>query len=132
MKIRVGEDVYIIPIRYILGSFQAKKGAIKTIEGRGEVVDFRGQCLPLVRLDHALGIETNRLLQEGIVVVVDAETKRMGFLVEEILGEQQIVIKSIDKNFRRVPGIAGATILGDGTVSLILDVYGLERRLFNR
>lgn len=132
MKIRVEDEVFIIPVRYILGSFQVREGDIKTIEAKGEVVDFREQCLPLVRLNQALGLGSDGLSQDGIVVIVDAEVRRMGFLVDEILGEQQIVIKSLDKNFRRVPGIAGATILGDGTVSLILDIYGLERKLFNQ
>lgn len=130
MKVEVAEEVFIIPTRYILGCFQAKEGVIKTIEARGETVNFRGEYLPLVRLNRALGIDTHGFSKDGIVVVVDGERKRMGLLVDDVLGEQQVVIKSLDKHFRRVPGIAGATILGDGSVSLVLDIYGLEKLLF--
>jgi len=130
MKVEVAEEVFIIPTRYILGCFQVKEGVIKTVEARGETVDFRGEYLPLVRLNRALGLDGRGSSKNGIVVVVDGETKRMGLLVDDIPGEQQIVIKSLDKHFRRVPGIAGATILGDGSVSLVLDIYGLERLLF--
>lgn len=130
MKVEVAEEVFIIPTRYILGCFQVKEGVIKTVEARGETVDFRGEYLPLVRLNRALGLDGRGSSKNGIVVVVDSETKKMGLLVDDIPGEQQIVIKSLDKHFRRVPGIAGATILGDGSVSLVLDIYGLERLLF--
>lgn len=132
MKVEVAEGVYIIPTRHILGCFQVKEGVIKTVEAKGETVDFRGEYLPLVRLNRTFGLDAHGFSKDGIVVVVDGETKRMGLLVDDILGEQQIVIKSLDKHFRRVPGMAGATVLGDGSVSLVLDIYGLEKLLFKK
>jgi two-component system chemotaxis sensor kinase CheA len=67
---------------------------------------------------------------EALVVIVESEKRRLGFLVDDVIGEQQAVIKSLDKNFKRVKGVTGATILGDGTISLILDIHGIERMAF--
>jgi len=98
------------------------------VAGKGEVLRFRGQHLPILRLYEQFGAEnavTN--LENGLLVVVEADGRQVGLFVDDLQGQQQISIKSLEKNFRRVAGVAGATILGDGRVGLILDISGLIR-----
>lgn len=131
MTVKVGEEIITIPLLSIVESIRPNKNSVKTVEGRGEVVDARGEYLPLVRLHEVFDIETGRTdPSEALVVIVESAERRFGVLVDDVLGEQQAVIKSLEKNFRQVDGTAGATILGDGTVSLILDIHGLERLAF--
>jgi len=93
-----------------------------------EVFRFRDEYLPLIRL-YELYSATPRTtnIQEGLMVVVEGDGKRAGLFVDELLGQQQVVIKSLESNYKRVEGISGATILGDGSVALILDIPGLIR-----
>ncbi|MCL6471583.1 MAG: chemotaxis protein CheA [Firmicutes bacterium] len=131
MNVKVGKEILTIPLLSIIESVRPKKEAVKTIEGRGEVIDARGEYLPLVRLHRIFNIETDKTdPTEALVVIVESGQRKFGILVDDVLGEQQAVIKSLEKNFRQVQGTAGATILGDGTVSLILDIHGLERLAF--
>lgn len=131
MTVKVGGEVITIPLLSIIESIRPKSNSVKTVEGRGEVVDARGGYLPLVRLHEVFDIETEKTdPSEALVVIVESAERRFGVLVDDVLGEQQAVIKSLEKNFRQVDGAAGATILGDGTVSLILDIHGLERLAF--
>ncbi len=126
MTVRVGRDTYIIPLLSILESSQPKGDMIKTVVGKGELVNVRGNYLPMMRL-----YEIFRLQPEitdptrAILLILETEGERVAVMVDEILGQQQVVIKSMEQNFRKVEGIAGATILGDGTVGFILDVRGL-------
>jgi two-component system chemotaxis sensor kinase CheA len=98
------------------------------------VFSFRGFYLPIVRLYDLFGVEPRtRSLEEGLVVVVEGEGhQRMGLFVDELLGQQQVVIKSLEANYGHVEGVSGATILGDGSVALILDVLGLIRAATQR
>lgn len=126
--VKIGEDCYIIPLLSIIESVQIRAGAVNRVAGRGEVLKFRGQHLPILRLYQmfgAVGAVTD--LEKGLLVVVEADGRQVGLFVDDLLGQQQVSIKSMEKNFRRVAGVAGATILGDGRVGLILDISGLIR-----
>ena len=126
MTVRVGRESYIIPLVSILESIQPTASSVKTITGKGEVVEVRGSYHPIVRLSEAFSIEADcQDPTKAILVMLETEHERVAVMVDELLGQQQVVIKSLEKNFRKVKGIAGATILGDGTVSFILDVRGL-------
>ena len=109
-------------------SGEQRAEAVNRVAGKGEVLRFRGQHLPILRLYEQFGAEnavTN--LENGLLVVVEADGRQVGLFVDDLQGQQQISIKSLEKNFRRVAGVAGATILGDGRVGLILDISGLIR-----
>ena len=126
MTVRVGAETYILPLVSIVESIQPKAEAVKTVVGKGEVVEVRGTYVPVVRLHEAFGVKADVTEPAGaILVIVETEGERVALSVDELLGQQQVVIKSLEQNFRKVPGVAGATILGDGTVGLIVDVRGL-------
>jgi two-component system chemotaxis sensor kinase CheA len=126
MTIRVGRETYIVPMLSILESIRPKSEALKTIVGKGELIDVRGVYLPVIRLYEVFNVEPeHRDPAKAILLVVETEGERVAVMVDEIIGQQQVVIKSMEQNFRKVEGIAGATILGDGTVGFILDARGL-------
>lgn len=126
MLVRVGKYTYIIPLLSILESIKPVKEDIKTIEGRGEVIFVRGQYVTLIRLYQLFGIESDYVNPwESLVVIVESNGVYMGVMVDDLIGQQQIVIKSLDSHITNSRIVSGATILGDGTVSLILDVHGL-------
>jgi two-component system chemotaxis sensor kinase CheA len=128
MRIRVGQDKYIVPLLSILESIQPKADMVKTLIGKGEGVNIRGVFYPIVRLHEVFDLQPeHKNPEEAILLVLEVEGERVVVMVDEILGQQQVVIKSIEENFRKVDGVAGATILGDGTVGLILDVRGLMK-----
>lgn len=127
-SVAVGSENYIVPLTSIIESLQLKSESISRLYGSGEVFSFRGEYLPIVRLHELFGIEPRtRNLHEGLVVVAEGDGRRIGLFVDELLGQQQVVIKSMESNYGHIEGIAGATILGDGSVALILDVPGLIR-----
>jgi len=126
MTVRVGKDTYIVPLLSILESIQPKREMIKTLVGKGELVNVRGTYLPLMRLYDVFRLEPELSdPTKAILLILETEGERVAVMVDEILGQQQVVIKSMEQNFRKVEGVAGATILGDGTVGFILDVRGL-------
>ena len=126
MTVRVGKDTYIVPLLSILESIQPKREMIKTIVGKGELVNVRGMYLPLMRLYDVFRLEPELSdPTKAILLILETEGERVAVMVDEILGQQQVVIKSMEQNFRKIEGVAGATILGDGTVGFILDVRGL-------
>ena len=128
MTIRVGKETYIVPLLSILESIQPKADMVKTLIGKGEVVNVRGAFYPIVRLYEVFDLQPeHKNPAEAILLILETEGDRVVVMVDEILGQQQVVIKSIEENFRKVDGVAGATILGDGTVGLILDVSGLVK-----
>jgi two-component system, chemotaxis family, sensor kinase CheA len=127
-SVTVGRECYIVPLVAIIESLQLKPGMVSRMAGRGEVFWFRDGYVPVLRLHEAFGVEPrSRQLHEGLIMVVEGEGRRVGLFVDDLLGQQQVVIKSLETNFRRVDGVSGATILGDGAVALILDVPGLIR-----
>lgn len=126
MTVRVGKDTYIVPLLSILESIQPRREMIKTLVGKGELVNVRGTYLPLMRLYDVFRLEPELSdPTKAILLILETEGERVAVMVDEILGQQQVVIKSMEQNFRKIEGVAGATILGDGTVGFILDVRGL-------
>jgi two-component system chemotaxis sensor kinase CheA len=124
----VGTETYIVPLVTIIESLQLKPAMVNRVAGQGEVFWFREQYVPIVRLHEVFGVRPRSTqLHEGLIMVVEGDGKRVGLFVDDLLGQQQVVIKSLETNFRRVEGVSGATILGDGSVALILDVPGLIR-----
>jgi two-component system chemotaxis sensor kinase CheA len=121
----VADQTYLFPLLTILESIRPAAGSVHSVVGAGEVVVVRGDTLPLIRLHRLFGLETAVLDPSQGLVVVEYEGRRAAVLVDEALGQQQVVIKSLEANFAKVEGIAGATILSDGRVALILDVAEL-------
>ncbi|GAB6039398.1 chemotaxis protein CheA [Endothiovibrio diazotrophicus] len=124
--VRVGRETYIIPLVSIIETLQTRAEQINAIAGQAELYKLRDDYIPIVRLYDVFGIvpdSTN--LRDGLLVVVEGDGQKVGLFVDDLLSQQQVVIKSLESNFRKVEGISGATILGDGTVALILDISGL-------
>jgi len=119
----VGSQTYVFPLVSIIESIQVDKSLIKGIAGETELYKLRDSYIPVIRLHKNLGIkDAQQDLSDGLLVVVEDAGLRAGIFVDDLLGQQQVVIKSLETNYMKIDGIAGATILGDGTVSLILDV----------
>jgi len=128
MSIKVGEEVYILPLGYVTESLQPEPGDVKEISGQGKVIKVRGDYLPLIPLYQIFGIvPTFTESSEGIVVILESDGKKAALFVDDLVGQQQVVVKNLESNYRKVMGISGATILGDGGVSLIIDVAALLR-----
>ncbi|MCU0760391.1 MAG: chemotaxis protein CheW [Steroidobacteraceae bacterium] len=121
-----------MPLTAIVESLQLRPGMIQPVVGRGEVLSFRGEYLPVLRLREVFGRGGGPRAGSGLVMVVEGDGRRVGICVDELLGQQQVVVKTLETNYQRVDGVAGATILGDGSVALILDIAGLSRRLVDR
>ncbi len=129
MSVGVGEEVYILPLSSVVESFQVQPGLIKTIGGSGRVVEVRDEYMPVIDLERIFNVPRFDFENvSNIMVVVEAEGGRVALLVDELLGQQQVVVKNLESNYRRVDDVSGATIMGDGRVALILDVGSLVRR----
>jgi two-component system, chemotaxis family, sensor kinase CheA len=128
MSIRCGDEIYILPLGFVVESLQPARADVKEIAGQGRVVKVRGEYLPLVPLHQMFNIEP-RITDpcEGILVILETEGRKAALFVDELVGQQQVVVKNLEANYRKVTGISGATILGDGGVALILDVAALLR-----
>jgi two-component system chemotaxis sensor kinase CheA len=129
MSVGVGDECYILPLSSVVESFQVGPDTIKTIGGSGRVVEVRDEYMPVVDLERVFDVprfDYERV--SDIMVVVEAEGGRVALLVDELLGQQQVVVKNLESNYRRVDDVSGATIMGDGRVALILDVGSLVRR----
>ena len=125
--IRVGDDIFIIPLLSIVESIQINPDLTSRVAGKNEVYRYRDDYIPVIRLHELYGIDkARRNLADGLLIITDAG-QRVGLFVDEVSGQQQVVIKSLKTNFRQVESIAGATILGDGAVAMILDLPGLIR-----
>jgi two-component system chemotaxis sensor kinase CheA len=128
MSIRVGDEVYILPLGFVIESLQPAPADIKEISGQGRLVKVRGEYLPLIALHQMFDIAPRFSNPcDGIVVILETDGRRAGLFVDDLVGQQQVVVKNLESNYRKVNGISGATILGDGGVSLILDVAALIR-----
>ena len=128
MSVRVGSETYILPLTAILESIQPTSEQLSTIAGKGRVVHLRGEYLPLVALHELFHVEARATRpEEGIVIIAAASDGRAALLVDDLVAQHQVVIKSLETNYRKVPGISGATIMGDGKVAMILDVDMLLR-----
>ncbi|HSC70798.1 MAG TPA: chemotaxis protein CheA, partial [Candidatus Methylomirabilis sp.] len=128
LSVQVGDEIYIIPLVNITESLRPKRSQVQTLVNQGEVVDVRGHAIPILRLHRILGV-TPRVTDptESLLVIVENAGERLAILVDELLGQHQVVIKSLETNYGKVLGASGATIMGDGRVALILDVPGLVR-----
>jgi two-component system chemotaxis sensor kinase CheA len=128
-SVAVGDETYIVPLGSIIESLNVKEERVNRVAGKGETFMLRGQYLPIVRMHEIFNISSVRhtKLTEGLLVVVEGQGVRCGLFVDDLLGQQQVVIKSLEANYRRIEGVSGATILGDGSVALILDIPGLVR-----
>jgi two-component system chemotaxis sensor kinase CheA len=129
MSIGVGAETYILPLASVIESFQVDSKTIQTIGSTGRVVRVRDEYMPVVSLADVFTVASQPGASGSeIMVIVEAEGTRTALLVDELLGQHQVVVKNLEANYRRVPGVSGATILGDGRVALIIDVSSLVRR----
>lgn len=126
LSVSIGGEVYIVPLNAISESLQVSGKDMKTVGRNGRLLKVRGEYLPLLPLHEVFNVAPKaESLEQGIVIIVETEGRKTALFVDELLGQQQVVIKSLESNFRRVHGISGATIMGDGRVALILDVNAL-------
>jgi len=128
MSIRIGHEIYILPLGYVVESLQPATQDIKDISGQGTVIKVRGEYLPLIPLYQIFNIApTFTDPSQGLIVILESDGKKAALFVDDLIGQQQIVVKNLESNYRKVAGISGATILGDGGVALIIDVAALLR-----
>jgi two-component system, chemotaxis family, sensor kinase CheA len=128
MSVGVGDECYILPLGSVVESFQVQPGMVKTIGGSGRVVEVRDEYMPVIDLERVFDVPRFDFEHvSNIMVVVEAEGGRVALLVDELLGQQQVVVKNLEANYRKVSDVSGATIMGDGRVALILDVGSLVR-----
>jgi two-component system chemotaxis sensor kinase CheA len=124
--VRVGQEVYVVPLLSIVESLQIKSELVKRVSGDILLYRLREDNVPIIRVYEEFGIEAESTdINNALMVVVEGDGQKVGLLVDELLAQQQVVIKSLESNYKRVEGISGATILGDGSVSMILDIAGL-------
>ncbi len=129
MSVGVAGEVYILPLSSVVESFQVQPDSVRTIGGSARVIEMRDEFMPVLDLEQVFGVPRVDLDNApGIMVVAEAEGGRVALLVDQLLGQQQVVVKNLEANYRRVNDISGATIMGDGRVALILDVGSLVRR----
>jgi two-component system, chemotaxis family, sensor kinase CheA len=129
MSVGVGEEVYILPLSSVVESFQVKADAVSTVGQGAQLVKVRDEYMPVIELEKVFQVPRFDFEKSSdIMVVVEADGSRVVLLVDELLGQQQVVVKNLESNYRKVPNVSGATILGDGKVALILDTGALVRR----
>jgi two-component system chemotaxis sensor kinase CheA len=128
-SVAVGDETYIVPLVSIIESINITERMLNKVAGKGETFRLRNEYLPVIRMRNIFNVHSGNPTKskEGVLVVVEGQGDLCCLLVDELLGQQQVVIKSLEANYRRVEGVSGATILGDGSVALILDVPGLVR-----
>jgi two-component system chemotaxis sensor kinase CheA len=129
MSVGVGEEVYILPLSSVVESFQVQSETVNTVAQGARLVKVREEYMPVIELEKVFGVPREKSnAASDIMVVVEAEGSRVALLVDELLGQQQVVVKNLETNYRKVQNVSGATILGDGKVALILDTSALVRR----
>ncbi|WP_342594614.1 chemotaxis protein CheA [Salinicola lusitanus] len=128
MSIRCGNETFLLPLNAVLESLQPQSEDLYSMAGDDQLLKVRDEYLPIIALHHALDVTGAKTeLTEAIAVIVQGEGRRYALLVDDLVGQQQVVVKNLETNYRRVPGISAATILGDGSVALILDIADLHR-----
>lgn len=124
--VRVGEEIFVLPLINIIESVQIQRHQLNTVGGEFDVIVLRNEYVPVIRMYQLFNIEPEfKDITDGLIVVVDVGNRKVGLFIDDLLAQQQVVIKSLDTNYKRIEGVSGATILGDGTVALILDVSGI-------
>jgi two-component system, chemotaxis family, sensor kinase CheA len=127
MTITVGDSLYTVPTTSIRESFRMKPGELITDPDGNEMIMIRGNCYPIIRLHEAFGVKTAVTeFTQGITMMVENNDNVYCIFADELLGEQQVVVKALPKYVKKIKGIAGCTLLGNGDISLILDVGGLQ------
>jgi len=128
MSVKVGSEIFILPLNFVMESLQPREEDIYTVANGERVVRVRGEYLPLVALHAVFSVDGARTEPtQGIVTIMETEGRRFAMLIDELVGQQQVVVKNLETNYRKVHGISAATILGDGSVALIVDVAALNR-----
>ncbi|BDX08389.1 chemotaxis protein CheA [Planctobacterium marinum] len=129
--LKVGEETYIIPMLSIIESIQLKQADINKVGKRDVSFKWRGNFIPILNLAEMFDcpVDQDKLIESGLVVVVESDNKHCGILVSELNNHQQVVVKSLEANYAKIEGLSGATILGDGSVALIIDVGALISRV---
>ena len=129
MSVGVGDEVYILPLSSVVESFQVKAADVSTVTQGSQLVKVRDEYMSVLELERIFGVPRGHSgMRSDIMVVVESDGMRVALLVDELLGQHQVVVKNLESNYRKVPNVSGATILGDGTVALILDTNSLVRR----
>jgi two-component system chemotaxis sensor kinase CheA len=132
MSVKVGNEIFILPLNFVMESLQPQAEDIYTVANGERVVRVRGEYLPLVALHEVFSVEDAKSEPtQGIVTIMQTEGRRFAMLIDELVGQQQVVVKNLETNYRKVHGISAATILGDGSVALIVDVAALNRETRN-
>ncbi len=126
MSVSLGDNIYVIPLNLIVETLQPRAEDIKTVTGEGKMVHVRGEYLPIIELYRLFGQHTQITdPTQGVLVLIESDGKKSALFVDALVGQQQVVIKSLETNYKKVPGVSGATIMGDGGVALILDVSAI-------
>lgn len=128
MTVAVAGETVILPLAYVLEALQPQPEDVRSMAGEGRVLRVRGEYLPILSLSEYYGFG-RRTTDDSLVVVVEGDGQKIALEVDELVGQQQVVVKNIENNYRRISGVSGATILGDGRVALIVDIGGLVRSL---
>ena len=128
MSVSLDQSVYVVPLNLIVETLQPRAEDLKTVTGEGLMVHVRGEYLPIIAL-HALFNHPTQITNptDGVLLILEADGKKSALFVDRLVGQQQVVIKSLETNFKRIPGVSGATIMGDGSVALILDVPAITQ-----
>ncbi|MFS2224819.1 chemotaxis protein CheA [Pantoea sp. B65] len=127
MSVRVAEEVFILPLNAVMESLQPLAADLHPLAGGERVLEVRGEYLPLVEMWNVFEVQGAKTeATQGIVVILQSAGKRYALLVDQLIGQHQVVVKNLESNYRKVPGISAATILGDGSVALIVDVSALQ------
>jgi len=133
MLVKVGEERYIIPTVAISQTIQLKPGQLSSVVNKGEIINVRGELIPLVRLRELFDIQNGSTdAARSLVIIVSTETQKRGLMVDDLLGQHQVVIKNLDKRLQGIKGFSGSSILGDGLVGLILDISGIFEMVSTR
>jgi two-component system chemotaxis sensor kinase CheA len=127
MTIAIGGETYVLPLACVVESLSVAEDELHTLPGHGDTLRVREEYLPVMHLGKLFPPKNPREQAAAIAVIVETDGSRAALLVDELVGQQQVVVKSLETNFRRVPGLAGATVMGDGSVALILDVAHMVR-----
>lgn len=130
MTVRVSDEVYILPLSSVVESFLVEARSINTVAQNAQLVKVREEYMSVIEIDRAFGVprQAGDPTANSIMVVIESDGSRVALMVDELLGQQQVVIKNLEANYKKVQNVSGATILGDGSVSLILDTSALVRR----
>lgn len=133
MSVKVGEETFILPLSHVTESMQPSADQIHRISESERMLHVRGEYLPIVALHEVFGVQGAETdLTRAIAVILQAEDVRFALIVDHLIGQHQVVVKNLETNYRKVPGISAATILGDGSVALIVDVFALRRTATQR